>query len=128
MPLNQPPNNNLPNKAGNPIQDNLSIMNPADLAMMKQKGTFNQNMTVRDVFNKLGIDVDGPADQLINFAKQQSQKGNILGKMQNIAKTPGGTPPGSMPGETPGGNMPPRMPKGMPPEQPGMENLLKGMR
>lgn len=96
-----------------PIQDNMSITNPADMAAMKQakdsgQGQFagmDEQTSIRDFFGQLGIDVDGPVTQLAQFAKDQTQKGSPLGKMENIA---GAIPPGG-----------PDLPPGVPAQPPG---------
>jgi hypothetical protein len=91
----------------------MSMNNPADLAAMKQakdsgQGRFagmDEQTSIRDFFGQLGIDVDGPVTQLAQFAKDQVQKGNPLGKMENIA---GAIPPGG-----------PDLPPGVPAQPPG---------
>lgn len=100
-----------------PITANRSILNPADMAQMKQSGEFNSDMTVRQVMERLGIDVDGSASQLIEFQKKQMENANPLNKMKNIAGAgaPNTPPPNPMAGE--GANTPPR----------GLDDLMKGM-
>lgn len=98
---------------GDPIRDNASFMNPADLAMKKQEGGIQPGMTVRAFLEQQGIDVEGPIDQLTKFALKQSQNKNMRGKAQSMAGGPGGGPP---PGGPPAG----------PPQPQGMAGLLKG--
>ena len=96
-----------------PIRDNMSVANPADLAAMKQGvdtgqgqfGGMDANTSIRDFFGKLGIDVDGPVEQLKKFSQDTMKNGDPLGKMENIA---GGIPPGG-----------PDLPPGVPPQPPG---------
>lgn len=98
------------------LRQNRSMFNPTDMSMMKQEGEITPDMTIRDYFSKLGVDVDGPVTQLIEMGKQQMQKANPLNKMQAIA---GGPKMGQPQGQ------PPPMPQGGPPEAPGMSGLLK---
>lgn len=104
----------------------MSLFNPTDLAASKQakdagKGSFagmDESTSVRDFLSGLGIDVEGPVTQLMQFAKQNMDKADPLNKMENIAATaPGGPAPG---GPTPGGSPPPSPP----PAAPGMEGLM----
>jgi hypothetical protein len=88
---------------------------------MGASGQVSPDMTIRDFFQKQGIDVDGPVTQLVDFAKKQVANANPLTKMRNIAADtslkPGGGPP-TMPGVKP---------MQAPPSQPGpqgMEGLL----
>lgn len=114
-----------------PLQDNMSFDNPADLAAMKQakdsgQGKFagmNEQTTIRDFFGQLGIDVEGPVTQLAKFSKEQQQKGNPLGKMENIAGAtpPGGAPPEMPPGMPPGAGGPPPGAGG----PPGIDSLMQ---
>jgi hypothetical protein len=106
----------IPLPGNNPVKDNMSIMNPVDQAYMKQSGEFSPEMTVRDVLGKFGIDVDGPAQQLVDFGIKQVENADSVRKMQNIAGQGGQ-----------GGQMPPAPEQGMPqmpPEQGGLEGLL----
>lgn len=86
----------------NDLEANRSMLNPTDMAGMASRGDVSQDMTVRDFFQKFGVDVDGPVSQLANFAKKQVENADPLNKMQNMAR-------GNQ------GNMPPRgMPQGRP--------------
>jgi hypothetical protein len=104
------------------LGQNASLFNPTDLAATKQatdagKGPFagmDENSTVRDFLGQLGIDVDGPVSQLIQFSKDQMGKADPLNKMENIA---GAGPAGA-------GAGPPPMPPGAPQGQPGLEGLM----
>jgi len=111
-PSGGPPGGGMPGGpgGGDPIRDNASFMNPADLAMKKQEGGIQPGMTVRAFLEQQGIDVEGPIDQLTKFALKQSQNKNMRGKAQSMA---GGQPPGGPP------------PAG-PPQPQGMAGLLKG--
>ena len=114
-PPGGPPGGGMPPPGGgDPIRDNASFMNPADLAMKKQEGGIQPGMTVRSFLEQQGIDVEGPIDQLTKFALKQSQNKNMRGKAQSMA---GGQPPGGPP---PGG------PPAGPPQPQGMAGLLKG--
>jgi len=74
---------------GDPIKENQSMLNPADAATMAQSGDMQANMTVRDFLQQLGIDVDGPVDQLKEFAQKQVSNAGGMSKMQNIAQSAG---------------------------------------
>lgn len=104
------------------MKQNRSMFNPTDMAAMKQGGEFSGNMTVRDVMAKLGIDVDGPATQLIEFGKKQTQNANPLSKMKNIASGAGTRPKPRPNIQAPSPGM--ARPQGA---APGMEGLLKGV-
>lgn len=100
------------------VMQNKSIFNPVDSSMMAQSGEITPDMSVREYFAKLGVDVEGPISQLVDMAKDQMQKGNPINKMKSIAGGP-------TPGMKPGMGQPPQMPQGRAPEAPGMEGLLK---
>jgi len=101
-----------------PMAANRSMLNPTDLAAMKTEGAAGSGTTVRDFLGKMGIDVDGPVDQLTKFANKQLGNASAMGKMKNIA----GAAPGGMPGGMQGGPG-----GGMPPESEGFDGLLKNM-
>jgi hypothetical protein len=109
-----------PGEGEDKFEKNLSLFNPADAALMKSRGDIQPNMTIRDFFQKQGLNVDGPVMQLVDFAKRQMKSASPLGKAQEIG---GGAPPG---GEMPQG-MPPGMPGGGGPPggSPGLAGLLK---
>jgi hypothetical protein len=99
---------------GDPIKENESFLNPTDLGLMAGEGRFTPDMSVRDVLQDLGIDVDGPADQLVEFAKKQSENANPINKMQNIA--------GSGQAASPPPVAPQAMAQGPPPSLEGLIN------
>ena len=103
-----------PGPGGDVIKENASMLNPADLAGMKQGMT--PGGTVRDFMQKLGIDVDGPVEQLVEFGKKQLQGASAMGKMRNIS----GGAPGGPPTAPPGAGAP--SPGGPPPG--GLDGLL----
>jgi len=110
----------IPLSEGDPIKDNMSMLNPIDQAYIKQSGDYTVEMKVRDVFEKFcqenNIDMDGPAEQLVVFGRKQIENADPVRKMQNIAGQGGQ-----------GGQMPPAPEQGMPqmpPEQGGLEGLL----
>jgi hypothetical protein len=103
-----------------PIRANASIFNPADMAMMKQYGDFNKKMTVRQALEKLGIDVDGPVEQLMQFARKNVENANPLNKMRNIAQ-------GGAPTPAPTGNMVPSPEESAVGTSPGgLNKLMRG--
>lgn len=87
------------------MQSQESIFNPADGAMKVARGDMQPNMTVRQVFEKMGIDVEGPATQLTALFKDQMQKRTMAGKMgmAQPAGGPQGQPPAPPPPQGPGG-------------------------
>jgi hypothetical protein len=102
---------------------NLSAANPADIGAMA--GGIRPDMTVAEYLGKMGIDVNGPVTQLIQFAQKQVQNANPLTKMRNIAADTA-LQPGGQPGPMPG----PR-PMVQPPGQPapsGIEGLLSRLK
>ena len=109
---------------GDPISANSSMLNPADLAGMKGSMGGQGGGTVREFLAKVGIDVDGPVDQLVEFGKKQLANRTGMGKMKSMA---GGAPPpgGPMPGGPPSAGPPPGgpMPSGPPPGG-GLKDLL----
>ncbi len=118
MPGGPPPTGPMP--GGDIIKENQSMLNPADLAGM-QPG-MKPGGTVRDFLGSVGIDVDGPVEQLVEFGKKQLAGAKPMDKMRNIASQgmpPGGPPPGGPPGPPPGGP-----PAGGPQ---GMDSLLNGL-
>jgi hypothetical protein len=96
-----------------PIKNNMSMLNPVDAAAMK--GPIQQNlndMSLGQFIESLGMDLEGPATQLVDFGKKQAENGSMAGKMENI----GGGVPGS------GSPVPPPVP----PVQGGtMEDLIR---
>jgi hypothetical protein len=70
------------------IEAQKSVLNPTDVAMMKQDGELRPDMSVRDYLGKMGVDVDGPVTQLLDALKGQREKANPLNKMQAIARAP----------------------------------------
>ena len=112
-PMGGPPMND-------PIKDNESFLNKTDLGVMAGERRFTPDQSVRDVLTELGIDVEGPATQLVEFAQKQSQNAEVSGKMKNIASSgqpkPMPSPQGPMPGPAPG-------PQGPPPSMEGLMNI-----
>lgn len=98
----------MPPGGGDPLQamkSKESLFNPADMAMKASRGDVQPNMTVRQVFEKMGIDVEGPASQLTQLFQQQMQNRTMAGKMgmAQPAGGPRGAPPAPMPSPGPGG-------------------------
>ena len=95
-----------------PIKNNMSMFNPVDAAAMKDPMQQNmQDLSLGQFIESLGMDLEGPATQLVEFGKKQAENGSMAGKMKNI----GGGVPGS------GSPVPPP-----PPPQGGtMEDLIR---
>ena len=105
-----------------PMAQNRSMLNPTDVAAMKQEGGLQAGMSVREFLGRFGVDVDGPVEQLTKLAQKQGQNANVLTKMQNIAGQPGAM--GSKMGP-PGMGSP--APQG-PPSAGGLQGLMREMR
>jgi len=96
-----------------PIKNNMSMFNPVDA--MAMKGPIKQNindMQLGQFIESLGMDLEGPATQLVEFGKKQTENADMAGKMKNI----GGGVPGS------GSPVPPPVP---PPQGGTMEDLIR---
>jgi hypothetical protein len=104
-PVPPPAQGGFMGAATDPVKKNMSIMNPMDMAAMKQQGGFDPKAPVVDTLKKLGIDPMGPSSQLVDFAKKQIQNADMVGKMGNIAADSGqGAPAAPEPmGEPPAG-------------------------
>ena len=101
------------------MEQNRSMLNPADAAMSLQEGKIRPDMTVREFLQtNMGIDVDGPVTQLIEASKKQLQNRTAIGKAANMSQ--GGPPPGPV-------GRPPAVPpqRGMGP--PGLGGLMEEM-
>lgn len=73
--------------SSDPIRKNMSLFNPTDQAAMIQSGTFTPDMPLGEMMTNLGFDLNAPGlPQLKAFADKQLQNGDMVGKMQNIAK------------------------------------------
>lgn len=77
------------------FQEQLSMNRPDDVAMMGMSGAFQADMTVRQLFEQLGVDVDGPLSQLEAVMQQQQEKADPLNKAKALggAGSPQGQPP-----------------------------------
>jgi len=67
------------------MDENLSIMNPQDAFLMAEKGMLRPDMTIRELFSGLGVDVEGPVAQLADMVQRETQKANPLNKMKAVA-------------------------------------------
>jgi hypothetical protein len=68
------------------VEQQRSIFNPTDAVQM-HRGLDVQNTSVRDYFGQLGIDVDGPVSQLVQFAQKQMDTRKPIDKMKAIAES-----------------------------------------
>jgi hypothetical protein len=88
----QMPSGGIMGATSDPVKKNMSLFNPMDAAAIKESGEFQgmQNMTVRQAFDsfcqKVGIDPEGSATQLVEFAKSQVKNADMVGKMDSIAR------------------------------------------
>ncbi|MFA5262020.1 MAG: hypothetical protein WC450_12425 [Candidatus Omnitrophota bacterium] len=100
------------------MEQNRSLLNPADATMAMQEGKIDPNMSVRDFLQQnMGVDVDGPVTQLIEASKKQLQNRTAIGKAANMGK-PGQMPQGRPAMVQPGQGGPP----------PGLDSLMGQMR
>lgn len=110
--------------AGQVMENMRSPMNKTDMAAMMQQAQEAPidptRMTVRELFAKQGIDVDGPVTQLLQKAKQDMSNADPAMKAQAMANA--APVPNPLKGRGPGG--PPPGPGGMP-EDP-MARLMEG--
>lgn len=116
------------NVGSSPVEKNLSIFNPKDFAILFQQIKTNPEMTVREFFSKMGLDVDGPVAQITQFLEKGVENASPLGAMKNISAAAGGGTPLSPAGQQP--VMPGRKPMVQPPRQPtagGLQGLLNKM-
>jgi hypothetical protein len=114
-----------PPGGGSALQGQESIFNPADATAIAGRGDINAQMTVRDVLGKMGIDVEGPASQLVKFSQDQMQKRTMSGKMG--MQRPPAAPQGAPPGMTPGRGAPPPSPQGAG-SPGGIEGLMANLK
>lgn len=105
-------------KPGGAYEKNRSMLNPTDMAGMATRGEVGPNMTVRELFEKNGVDVDGPISQLAGFMKKQVGNADPMTKMQNVARDSGGGFGGAGATRPMGGP-----PQGQPPQ--GLAGLAK---
>ena len=68
------------------LEANRSVMNPTDLNAMQQQGQISPDMSVRQFLENLGINVEGPAQQLVELQKKHMQNASPTGKMQSMAQ------------------------------------------
>lgn len=105
MPINpMMPQAPAQKNVGQAMDENLSIMNPQDAFLMAEKGMLRKDMTIRELFSTLGVDVEGPVAQLADMVQRETEKANPLNKMKAVAgagqmtdpvaaKMGGGNPP-----------------------------------
>jgi hypothetical protein len=96
-----------------PIKNNMSMFNNVDAAALKGPMQQNMDMPLGQFIESLGMDLEGPATQLVEFGKKQAENGSMAGKMKNI----GGGVPGS------GSPVPPPAPPA--PQGGTMEDLIR---
>ena len=85
---------------GNPLQtmrQNESVLNPTDMAMKGARGEVRPDMTIREFYQTLGLDVDRNTMKDLGAAlAQQGKNANPMNKVQAMAG--GGRPMGGPPG------------------------------
>lgn len=64
------------------MDEGLSVMNPQDAFLMAERGMLRKDMSVRELFSTLGVDVEGPVTQLSEMVQRETQKANPLNKMK----------------------------------------------
>ncbi len=67
------------------MDEGLSVMNPQDAFLMAERGMLRKDMSVRELFSTLGVDVEGPVTQLSEMVQRETQKANPLNKMKAAA-------------------------------------------
>jgi hypothetical protein len=67
------------------MDESLSVMNPQDAFLMAERGMLRADMSVRELFSTLGVDVEGPVTQLSEMVQRETQKANPLNKMKAAA-------------------------------------------
>ena len=92
---------------GDPIRENFSLANPADLALAQKDFQGKPVPSIREFLESRGYDVEGPVTQLVQKTLQDK---SMLGKAKNIAGQ-GAPPP----------------PPGGAPQPPSMNTLLQGV-
>lgn len=107
---------------------NRSVMNPTDMAAMRQTGTVKPGMTVRDLIEKVfKVPIDAPVEQLTQAIQRQGQNQTGIGKVGAMAQ--GGAPPMGPPAPGAAPPMPNRMPQGrpsaVPPPRQGISELMR---
>ena len=75
-----------------PQLPNESMLNPMDLAKKAQMGEIRPGMTIRELFERMGVDVDGPIEQLQGAIQSQAQNATMLGKIRGAPQSPAGAP------------------------------------
>ncbi len=129
MPPRQVPPSGGMRPPSSAIEANRSIMNPTDAAAMVQTGAISQDMTVKDLIEKVfKVPIDAPVSALTEAIKRQSANKNGLGKVQAMAPRPVGSAMGPRDGSGPNGAMANRMPpsQGARPSQ-GLADIMGGM-
>ena len=94
-------------QGADPLEANRSVLNPMDATAMLQKGTINQNMTIKDFIEnvlKVPGGVDAPLPALLDALNRQRQNASGIGKMHNIAQQTNSQPRGMAPQMPPQGN------------------------
>ena len=109
--MGMPPSPSMGGSPGgeNAMEANRSVMNPIDMAAMQQNGTVNQNMTVKDLIEKVfKVPMDAPVSALTEAIKKQGLNQNGVGKMQAMGGKPVGSAMGPRNATGPGRPMPNR--------------------
>lgn len=109
-----------PRVQGSNVMQNLSPMNPNDLGLMAASGEFTMNMTVAEWMQKVGIDVNGPMTQILDFVKRMQSNMDPLNKVRAMGSMPRGASPPGAPGAPPQAQPQAPAPTG------GLSTLLRG--
>jgi len=75
------------------MQAQESMANPTDLAAKMSRGAIRPDMTIREFYQQMGIDVDGPLSQLKDAMGDQLTKASPINKIQAMGGGQAGAPP-----------------------------------
>ena len=132
MPGGMPPQGGMtPPKDA--MEANRSVMNPMDMAAMSQKGQVSQDMTVKDLIEKVfKVPMDAPVSALTEAIKRQGMNQNNMGKMKAMAQQPSrqqrpAMGPQNGQGPQSANRMPPGRPSAvpMPKPQQGLADMMR---
>jgi hypothetical protein len=92
-----------PSMMGGAVKQNMSVFNPADMAMKASSGDIGANMTVGEFLQKnFGVTMDTPMAEFAQKLAAQAKTGTMQGKLGamgggGMPSPQGGQPEGSPP-------------------------------